>query len=90
MRSSSLQFVGIVVMIALSHLSLSQSVIDSVRLVVAKALTSFVVGGATSSTEVVGVGERFRDSSDRGVATAFVMESRRPTKGRSVTTSTPV
>ncbi|GMN60941.1 hypothetical protein TIFTF001_030033 [Ficus carica] len=61
---------GIVVAIALSHLSSSQSVTGSVRLVAVRAVTLFVVVGVASSTKVARVGERFCDFDDRDVATA--------------------
>ncbi|GMN47807.1 hypothetical protein TIFTF001_016989 [Ficus carica] len=66
----------IAVAIALSHLSSSQSITDRVCLVAARAVVSFVFGGAASSTEVTRAGKRFHNSDDRGVTTAFVLESR--------------
>ena len=57
------------------------------QLVAARVVVPFVISGAASPKVVTRAGERFHNSDDRGVTTAFVLESRRPEKGRSVITS---
>ncbi|GMN46900.1 hypothetical protein TIFTF001_016086 [Ficus carica] len=66
------------------------SLFVTVRLVAARAVMPFIIGGNAFPTEVARAGERFHEFDDRGVATAFVLESRRPTKWRSITTLTLV
>ncbi|GMN29039.1 hypothetical protein TIFTF001_041261 [Ficus carica] len=61
-----------------SHLAGSTQDSDFVR-----SSRWFVVGGVASPTEVPRAGEGFGEFADRGVATAFILESRRPAKARS-------